>query len=112
MGAGGASRGGSMAASTTTRPAANDALTAAQAELERASAEQILAWAEKQFGARAAIATSFGPEDIVLLHLAREHAPSLKVFTLDTGRLPPETYELMDVVRRRFGLEIETYFPE
>src|SRR6185295_4310341 len=33
-------------------------------------------------------------------------------FTLDTGRLPPETYELMDVVRRRYGLEIETFFPE
>ena len=101
-----------MAASTTTQPAAKDALAAAQAELKGASAEQILAFAEKHFGARATIASSFGAEDVVLLHLAREHAPSLKVFTLDTGRLPPETYELMDVLRRRFGLSIETYFPD
>jgi phosphoadenosine phosphosulfate reductase len=87
-------------------------LASARAELLGAPAPDILAWAERRFGARAAIASSFGAEDVVLLHLAREHAPSLRVFTLDTGRLPPETYELMDVLRRRLGVSVEVYAPE
>jgi phosphoadenosine phosphosulfate reductase len=81
-------------------------------ELRSASAEVVLGWAERRFGARAAIASSFGVEDVVLIDLARRHAPSLRLFTLDTGRLPAETYEVMDVVRRRYGVEIEAYFPE
>ncbi|PTL76247.1 phosphoadenylyl-sulfate reductase [Vitiosangium sp. GDMCC 1.1324] len=87
-------------------------LSAASAELFDASAEMVLAWVERRFGARAAIASSFGAEDMVLIDLARTHAPSVRLFTLDTGRLPPETYEVMDVVRRRYGVEIETFFPE
>jgi phosphoadenosine phosphosulfate reductase len=77
-----------------------------------ASADEVLKWAEKQFGANAAIASSFGPEDVVLLHLASQHAPSVKVFTLDTGRLPPETYELIGVLQRRYALQLETFFPK
>lgn len=80
--------------------------------LKAAPADQILAWAERQFGAKAAIASSFGAEDVVLIDLARKHAPSLRLFTLDTGRLPPETYELIETLRRRYGLEVETFFPD
>jgi phosphoadenosine phosphosulfate reductase len=87
-------------------------LRATTEELLDASAEGVLAWVERRFGARAAIASSFGVEDMVLIDLARTHAPSVRLFTLDTGRLPPETYEVMDVVRRRYGVEIETFFPE
>ncbi|MCE9666516.1 phosphoadenylyl-sulfate reductase [Myxococcus stipitatus] len=80
--------------------------------LRAAPAEELLAWLERRLGARAAIASSFGVEDMVLIDLARKHAPSLRVFTLDTGRLPPETYELIEVVRNRYGVHVETYFPE
>lgn len=76
------------------------------------SASSVLQLAEETFGARAALATSFGPEDVVLLHLAREHAPSLRAFTLDTGRLPPETYELIEELQARLGFSLETYAPE
>jgi phosphoadenosine phosphosulfate reductase len=82
------------------------------AALQGAPADVVLAWAERRFGARAAIASSFGVEDVVLIDLARRHAPSLRLFTLDTGRLHPETYELVEVVRRRYGVEVETHFPE
>ncbi len=78
----------------------------------KAPAAQLLAWVEERFGARAAIASSFGVEDIVLIDLAAKHAPSLRVFTLDTGRLHPETYELMEVVRLRYGLALETFSPD
>jgi phosphoadenosine phosphosulfate reductase len=74
--------------------------------------EVVLAWADRRFGAQAAVATSFGAEDVVLIDLAVRHAPRLGVFTLDTGRLPPETYEVMQAARDRYGLSIETYFPE
>jgi phosphoadenosine phosphosulfate reductase len=98
------------------RPAAQvpspEELLAASQVLKDAPAEQILAWAEQRFGASAAIASSFGAEDVVLIDLARKHAPSLRLFTLDTGRLPPETYELIEVLRNRYGLEVETFFPE
>lgn len=80
--------------------------------LTEGDAPAVLAFVEQRFGTRAAIASSFGVEDIVLLHLASVHAPSLTVFTLDTGRLPEETYEVMELVRRRLGLRIETYAPE
>lgn len=75
-------------------------------------AGRVLALAETTFGAAATIASSFGPEDVVLLHLAREHAPSLEVFTIDTGRLPPETYEVMDALQRALGFSLRTLAPE
>jgi phosphoadenosine phosphosulfate reductase len=97
-------------AATTPPPA--DELAAAAHALREASAQEVLAWAEQRFGDRVALASSFGPEDIVLIDLARRHAPSLRVFTLDTGRLHPETYELMEAVRGRFGIDIETFVPD
>ncbi len=76
-----------------------------------ATAAEALVWVEQRFGATAAIASSFGLEDVVLLELASKHAPSVKVFTLDTGRLPVETYELIEKLRYRYDLTIETFFP-
>ena len=72
---------------------------------------ELLAQVAARFGERAVIATSFGVEDIVLLHLAAEHAPGLTAFTLDTGRLPEETYEVMEDVRLRLGVRLETFVP-
>ena len=80
--------------------------------LPNARAEQVLAWTEATYGASAAIASSFGVEDVVLIDLAAQHAPSARIFTLDTGRLPPETYDVMEEVRRRYGVRIETFFPD
>lgn len=80
--------------------------------LEHVDAAELLHAVEAQLGARAAVATSFGAEDVVLLDLVARHAPSLRVFTLDTGRLHPQTYEVMEAVRARLGLRIETFFPD
>ncbi|WP_224367584.1 phosphoadenylyl-sulfate reductase [Hyalangium versicolor] len=87
-------------------------LAATALELSSAPADRILAWAERRFGSSAVIASSFGAEDVVLIDLARQYAPSLRLFTLDTGRLPPETYELMETIRKRYGVEVETFFPD
>jgi phosphoadenosine phosphosulfate reductase len=89
-----------------------ESLREARERLKGAGAAQVLAWADARFGERAGIASSFGVEDVVLIDLAAQHAPRLRVFTLDTGRLPPETYEVMEQVRRRYGISIESYFPD
>lgn len=62
--------------------------------------------------APAVLASSFGAEDMVLIDLiARENVP-IRIFTLDTGRLPEETHALIDKVRRRYGLPIDVYAPD
>lgn len=81
-------------------------------ELEKKSAEEILKWAVENFSPKIALASSFGAEDVVLIDLLSKIAPGTRIFTLDTGRLNEETYDVMDRVRRKYGVSIETYFPE
>jgi phosphoadenosine phosphosulfate reductase len=80
--------------------------------LKGGAAEEVLGWALENFGDRVAIASSFGAEDVVLVDMAVRAAPGVRVFTLDTGRLHQETYDLMDVIRRRYGVKIEVCFPD
>jgi len=82
------------------------------ARFEDASAETLLAWALEQFGERLVIASSFGVEDVVLIDHAVRVSRSVRVFTLDTGRLHQATYETLEQVRRHFGVEVEVYFPD
>lgn len=60
----------------------------------------------------AAFSTSFGAEDMVVLDLIRRHALPVGIFTLDTGRLPEETYALMQEVEERYGRCVATFFPD
>src|SRR5262245_36396773 len=59
-----------------------------------------------------AFACSFGLEDMVLLDMIAKHARRIEVFTLDTGRLPNETYTLLDEVRDTYSVPIRVYFPD
>jgi phosphoadenosine phosphosulfate reductase len=60
----------------------------------------------------AVLASSFGAEDMVLTDLIARHALPIGVFTLDTGRLPDETYALIDRVRAHYDLPIDVYYPD
>jgi phosphoadenosine phosphosulfate reductase len=60
----------------------------------------------------AAFSTSFGAEDMVVLDLIRRHRIAIDVFTLDTGRLPEETYALMQRVEQVYGRCFETFTPD
>jgi phosphoadenosine phosphosulfate reductase len=93
-------------------PDRSPSIEARRAELEARSAEELLAWALGEFHPRIALAASFGAEDVVLIDLLAKLQPGARVFTLDTGRLPAETYDLMDAIRERYGLAIEVYFPQ
>lgn len=59
----------------------------------------------------AALANSLGAEDMVLTDLIVKHAPELEIFSLDTGRLPLETYDLMARVHEHYGLKLKLYYP-
>lgn len=56
-------------------------------------------------------ASSLGAEDMVLTDLIAKHQPGIGMFSLDTGRLPQQTYDLMQEVRRRYDLPLTVYFP-
>lgn len=59
------------------------------------------------------IAVSFsGAEDVVLVDLASKLKPGVQVFTLDTGRLHPETYRLIETVRERYPIRLDILFPD
>jgi phosphoadenosine phosphosulfate reductase len=65
------------------------------------------------FESLSALAISFsGAEDVVLIDLARKVNKNLQVFTLDTGRLHPETYRFIDQVREHYQLDIEVLSPD
>jgi phosphoadenosine phosphosulfate reductase len=80
---------------------------------DAAAAQDILRWGLDTFAPRIALSASFGsPEGMVLLDMMHGIDPArTRVFTIDTGRLHQETYELMDRVRARYGIEVEVYFP-
>lgn len=83
------------------------------ASIESLDPREVLSLALELVGRdRLAIASSFGAEDVVLIDLLAELEPRPRVFTLDTGRLPQETYDLIDQVRRRYGIDIEVYLPQ
>ncbi len=57
-------------------------------------------------------ANSMGAEDMVLTDLIAQHQPGIVMFSLDTGRLPQETYDLMQEVRARYSVPLHIYFPD
>ena len=57
-------------------------------------------------------ANSLGAEDMVLTYLIARHHLDIEMFSLDTGRLPQETYDLMQEVRKRYSLPLKIYFPD
>jgi phosphoadenosine phosphosulfate reductase len=57
-------------------------------------------------------ASSFGAEDAVIVDMMIKINPRFRFFTLDTGRLPQETYDVMDAVRKRYGINLEVMFPD
>lgn len=75
-------------------------------------ASEILSWAVETYGPSFAIATSFQKEGMVVVDLVSRLTDHPRVFTLDTGRLPEETYRMMDIVRERYGIAVEVVFPD
>jgi phosphoadenosine phosphosulfate reductase len=75
--------------------------------------QEVIRWGLETFPRdRIAVCTSFQIDGMAILDMAWRLDPNVRVFTVDTGRLPQETYELIDLVRQHYGLDVEVYFPE
>ena len=79
---------------------------------ENLSAEDALEWAWKEFGEGAVMTSSFGAEDMVILDMISQKKLDITIATIDTGRLPEETYNLVDIVREKYGFTVHSYFPD
>ena len=82
------------------------------AQLQQASARSILEWAIATWGRRLAITTSFQAEGMAVIDMAVRISPGVRVVTLDTGRLPPETHQMIETVRSHYGVAIEVVSPD
>ncbi|MEA5405018.1 phosphoadenylyl-sulfate reductase [Arcicella sp. DC2W] len=78
--------------------------------LEGLSLTEGLSYMAENYG-NVVFSSSFGQEDQVITDAIFKNNFNIKVFTLDTGRLFQETYELMDTTKNKYGKEFETYFP-
>ncbi|MBW8035423.1 MAG: phosphoadenylyl-sulfate reductase [Planctomycetes bacterium] len=75
-------------------------------------AQALLAEAVKTFDDKIALASSFSIEDQVITHMLLKLADDVRIFTLDTGRLPQETYDVIDQTRKKYGIKIEMLTPD
>ncbi|MEI2635642.1 MAG: phosphoadenylyl-sulfate reductase [Methylotenera sp.] len=96
-----------------THPVLNDALIAS-INTKSGKALSLLQNALNEFGSQneIAFANSFGAEDMVLTDLILQNHLSIEIFSLDTGRLPTETYDLMAEVEHNYNTKLKVYFPQ
>ena len=78
-----------------------------QALAETWTSPEVLQWAFKTFGNAVEIASGFGVEGMTLIDIASRVNSNLRVFTIDTGFLFPETYQLIERVEKRYGISVE-----
>src|SRR6266508_1065672 len=82
-------------------------------DLDDKDPQEVIGWSLDRFrGDRIAICTSFQSDGMAILDMAWRIDPKVRVFTVDTGRMPAETYDLMERVQQRYGLPIEVYYPD
>ncbi|MDP4208312.1 MAG: phosphoadenylyl-sulfate reductase [Bacteroidota bacterium] len=79
---------------------------------EKSTPEEVLTYFLQEYRGRIALSSSLGAEDQVLTHLAWLVDPKVRIFTLDTGRLFSETYDLIDATNKLFDIKIDVFFPE
>ncbi len=81
-------------------------------ELNGMDAEELITWVFANFGDRAAIGTSFQLTGSVIIDMASRHFKRFRVFTVDTLRLHPETYETIRAFEERYGFRVERFVPD
>ena len=100
----------SAAKNPATSPALTDALKAS-VTAKRAAVLSVLKEAATKFPAMT-FANSFGAEDMVLTDIIMREKLAIEIFSLDTGRLPAETYTLMAEAENTYSTKLKVYFPK
>lgn len=94
-------------------PIAMDDIRQKAKDWESKSAEDALQWGLETYAPKIALASSFQCEESVLIDMiSKLRGKNFRVFTLDTGRLNEETYEVMERIREKYGIAIESQFPD
>jgi phosphoadenosine phosphosulfate reductase len=78
-------------------------------EMENSTPQEILKYALDNYGPNIAVSFS-GAEDVVLVDMAKKIRDDVRVFSLDTGRLHPETYQFIEEVREHYNIPVEIFF--
>jgi len=81
-------------------------------ELKDSTPSEVIAFFLKQFPNKVALSTSLGIEDQALTEIVASIDNKARIFTLDTGRLFPETYDLLDRTCKKYKIKIDVYFPD
>jgi len=79
---------------------------------ENSTAEELLKHFLFEYKGKIALSSSLGIEDQVLTHMICGIDKNTKIFTLDTGRLFPETYDLIHRTNSKYGIRLQVYFPQ
>jgi phosphoadenosine phosphosulfate reductase len=87
-------------------------IAAANRLLSGETPQGILRWAVQRFHPRLTMATAFGAEGCCLIHMLAEIEPSVRIFNLETGYQFPETLELRERIKERYGIAVELVRPE
>ncbi len=87
-------------------------IAAANRELAGASPQEILRWAVKRYHPRLLMATAFGVEGCCIIHMLADIEPSVMFINLETGYQFPETLELRERIKERYGIAVEYIYPE
>lgn len=85
------------------------------AELSGKSAQEVIEYFGREFKGEIALSSSLSYEDQAITHMiasSPEARDAYRVFTLDTGRLFPETYQLIDRTNMTYGINVEVFFPD
>ncbi|RXJ84582.1 phosphoadenylyl-sulfate reductase [Arcobacter sp. CECT 8985] len=81
-------------------------------KLKDASTLEVIEFFLNEYKNKIALASSLGAEDQVLTDMILKTDKSTKIFTLDTGRLNPETYDVMDATNLKYSVKLDVYFPK
>lgn len=81
-------------------------------DLQNRTPAEVIACMTDRFRGQCIFSTSMGAEDQALTHILAGSFPDIPVFTLDTGRLFQETYDLIRITEEKYGMKIRVYFPD
>lgn len=90
----------------------NELIKSLNEEMIGKSSLEVISFFLDKYEGKIAFASSMGVEDQLITHLIATINKAVKIFTLDTGRLFSETFDLIDKTQKRYKVDLEVYFPK
>ena len=81
-------------------------------QFENAAPVDVMAWFVSEYRGSVVFSSSLSVEDQLITYLIAHRRLEISLFTLDTGRLFQETYDLLDITEKKYGIKMAVFFPE